>query len=98
MGFGNFRHALYRYEGGFFVPTSEKNIPSTAINAAHLAIIVSLVVFLILLLAIVIPLMLRYRQMSADLSRKEENLRVAATAFQTHEVIRLPTRIRILFV
>jgi diguanylate cyclase (GGDEF)-like protein/PAS domain S-box-containing protein len=71
----------------FFVPSSEKNIPSTAINADYLAIIVSLVVFQILLLAIVIPLLPRYRQMSADLFLKEEKLRVAAIAFQTYEAI-----------
>lgn len=74
-------------EAVIFVSIADKYHPEIGINTSFLALIISIVMALSLLLAIMTPLMLRYRQMSEELSKNEENLRIAATAFQTHEAI-----------
>jgi diguanylate cyclase (GGDEF)-like protein/PAS domain S-box-containing protein len=74
-------------EATVFVQASSEHTFETAVNTPLLAVMISTVMLLSLLLAIVIPLMLRYKQMSCELARNEEVLRIAATAFQTHEAI-----------
>jgi diguanylate cyclase (GGDEF)-like protein/PAS domain S-box-containing protein len=70
-----------------FVQASNKNLPEAAIDNSLLVMMISTVTALSLLLAIITPLMLRYREMSKELLQNEESLRIAATAFQTHEAI-----------
>jgi len=70
-----------------FLPGHGVGTFSETIDSTILAYIISSVILLILLLAIVTPLALRYRQMSFDLSRQEQDLRIAATAFQARDAI-----------
>ncbi len=70
-----------------FLPGHETGIYAETIDSSILAYMISGVILLILLLAIVTPLALRYRQMSFDLFQQEQNLRIAATAFQAHDAI-----------
>ena len=64
-----------------------QHFATTAIDTWLLTIIVTAVMALSLLLAIMTPLLLRYREMSRELLQNEEILRIAATAFQTQEAI-----------
>lgn len=59
----------------------------TDIDPDLLASIIGMLTSLSLLLAIITPMMLKYREMSNELLKHEESLRIAATAFQTHEAI-----------
>ena len=70
-----------------FVPTEHGGLHRQGIDTHTLGYIVSTVIFLILLLAIITPLTLRYRQMSIELKLQEVSLSIAATSFQTHEAI-----------
>ncbi len=70
-----------------FLPQPGKFQAAEAIDSIVLAYIISGVVFLILLLAIIIPFALRYRQMTFELREQEEQLRIAATAFQSKDAI-----------
>lgn len=60
---------------------------NVVIDTWLLTIIITAVMALSLLLAIMTPLLLRYRDMSRELLKNEESLRIAATAFQTQEAI-----------
>jgi diguanylate cyclase (GGDEF)-like protein/PAS domain S-box-containing protein len=68
-------------------PQGHHYFAATAIDTWLLTLIVTAVMALSLLLAIMTPLLLRYRNMSMELLRNEENLRIAATTFQTQEAI-----------
>jgi diguanylate cyclase (GGDEF)-like protein/PAS domain S-box-containing protein len=70
-----------------FIPSSYTNLSASALDPSLLAMMVSIATLLILSLAAVTPLMLRYRELSTQLLKNEEGLRIAATAFQTHEAI-----------
>ncbi len=74
-------------EATVFTQISSHNLPEIAIDTSLLAMMISIVMILSLLLAIMTPLMLRYRQLSEELSKNEEMLRIIATAFQAHEAI-----------
>lgn len=74
-------------EATVFVQATNNHPPETAINAVLLAMMISIVMLLSLSLAIMTPLMLRYKQMLRELAQNEEALRIAATTFQTHEAI-----------
>ncbi len=74
-------------EATVFVQVPDKHLLEAAINPALLVVMVNVVIALSLLLALMTPLMLRYREMSIALLQNEESLRIAATAFQTHEAI-----------
>ena len=67
-------------------------IPNTQVltintNTALLTMMISIVIGLSLLLTLIIPIMVRYLNISEILLKNEENLRIAATAFQTNESI-----------
>jgi diguanylate cyclase (GGDEF)-like protein/PAS domain S-box-containing protein len=70
-----------------FVQVGNKNLPEATLDNSLLVMMISTVTALSLLIAIITPLMLRYREMSKELLQNEESLRIAATAFQTHEAI-----------
>lgn len=74
-------------EATVFVQVADKHLFAATINPGLLVVIINIVIALSLLLALMTPLMLRYREMLIVLSQNEENLRIAATAFQTHEAI-----------
>lgn len=75
-------------EATVFVETSSKHLSNTAtIDTTFLAIIISIVMLLSLLLTIMTPLMLRYKQMSNELLQSNEALRIASIAFHAHEAI-----------
>jgi diguanylate cyclase (GGDEF)-like protein/PAS domain S-box-containing protein len=75
-------------EAVIFVESPIKHLHNNAsIDTTFLAMMISFVMLLSLLLAIIIPLTLRYKQMSKELLENEERLRIAAIAFQTHEAI-----------
>ncbi len=59
----------------------------TGANSSVLSAIISAVVFLILTVALIVPHMLRFKQMVQQLQKNDEDLKVAAMAFQTHEAI-----------
>jgi len=87
MGFavsGMHYTAMYAVE---FVPTHKASQLITGVDATGLSIIISVVVLLILALALIVPHLLRYKQMVRKLQHNEENLKIAAIAFQTHEAI-----------
>ncbi len=70
-----------------FIPLHNSTHVTTGLSASVLAIIISVVVFLGLLLALLVPHLLRFKQMIAILRKNEEDLKVSAIAFQTHEAI-----------
>ncbi len=88
MGFavsGMHYTAIYAVE---FVPLKENaDHLLKGVNSSVLSAIISAVVFLILTVALVVPHMLRFRQMAQQLQKNEEDLKIAAIAFQTHEAI-----------
>lgn len=70
-----------------FIPKAHSNHFSLGVNASVLSTIISLVVFLVLLIALIVPHILRFRQLIHTLQTNEEDLKIAAIAFQTHEAI-----------
>ncbi len=70
-----------------FMPVENINSFSKAIDASVLSGIIALVVFLLLIVALIVPHMLRFKQMVNTLQKNEEDLKIAAMAFQTHEAI-----------
>ena len=70
-----------------FIPIDHSNHFSAGVDASTLSTIIGIVVFIVLLVALVVPHMLRFRQMIQTLQKNEEDLKIAATAFQTHEAI-----------
>jgi len=69
-----------------FIPNHSEHLLS-GVNPSVLSAIISIVVILVLTVALIIPHMLRFRQMVHTLQRNEEDLSIAAIAFQTHEAI-----------
>lgn len=70
-----------------FIPDESKKHLITGIDTTYLSGIVSTVVFLIITVAMIVPHMLRIKHMVYTLHKNEENLKIAAIAFQTHEAI-----------
>lgn len=70
-----------------FVPIKNLNHSEIGIDSTTLVGIVSMVVFLVLLVALIVPHMLRFKQMVQALEKNEEELKIAAISFQTHEAI-----------
>ncbi len=70
-----------------YLPDTSANYFSTGVDASVLPGIISLVVFLVLIVALIIPHTLRYRLMVKALQANEQDLKIAATSFQTHEAI-----------
>jgi diguanylate cyclase (GGDEF)-like protein/PAS domain S-box-containing protein len=70
-----------------FMPVENINSFSKAIDASVLSGIIALVVLLLLIVALIVPHMLRFKQMVNTLQKNEEDLKIAAMAFQTHEAI-----------
>ncbi len=70
-----------------FIPTHKDNPLGVGIDATVLLIMVSLAVILVLMLALVVPHMLRFKKMIHTLQKNEEDLKIAAIAFETHEAI-----------
>jgi diguanylate cyclase (GGDEF)-like protein/PAS domain S-box-containing protein len=70
-----------------FIPTETTNYLETEIDASVLVAIISIVVLLVLLVALIVPHMLRFKEMVKILQKNEEELKIAAISFQTHEAI-----------
>ena len=70
-----------------FIPVEEINSFYKVIDASVLSGIIALVVFLLLMVALLVPHMFRFRQMVNTLQKNEKDLKIAAIAFQTHEAI-----------
>jgi len=70
-----------------FIPVEKTHSFSKTIDVPVLSGIIALVVFLLLMVALLVPHILRFRQMVYTLQKNEEDLKVAAIAFQTHEAI-----------
>ena len=70
-----------------FLPVVETNPFSKVIDVTVLSGIIVLVVLLLLIVALIVPHMFRFRQMVNTLQKNEEDLKIAAIAFQTHEAI-----------
>lgn len=70
-----------------FLPSQNTLNSTSAIEASTLSTSIAAIVFLFLSLAIIIPHTLRFRQLVATLKKNEQDLKIAAIAFQTHEGI-----------
>ena len=70
-----------------FIPVEETNPFSKVIDASVLSGIIALVVLLLLIVALLVPHIFRFREMVNTLQKNEEDLKIAAIAFQTHEAI-----------
>jgi len=70
-----------------FIPKYTSGYVETGLNATILSIIIATVVLLILILALLVPHMLRFKQMLQILQKNEADLKIAAIAFETHEAI-----------
>ena len=70
-----------------FIPVENLNSFSKSINASVLSGIIAVVVLLLLVVALLVPHMLRFKQIVNTLQKNEEDLKIAAIAFQTHEAI-----------
>ncbi len=69
-----------------FIPFDNPDSYSNGIDIFLLSGII-IVVFLILTITLLVPYSLRYREMTYALKKNEQRLKIAATAFQTHEAI-----------
>ncbi len=74
-------------EASIFIPAPESHLSVPGVNATVLSDVIATIVLLVLTFALVIPNMLRFRQMAEALQKSEESNKIAATAFQTHEAI-----------
>lgn len=70
-----------------FVPATIADHYISGVNPTVLVTIISLVVLLLLAFALIIPHLVRYKQMVLTLRNNDQNLKIAAIAFQTHEGI-----------
>ncbi len=70
-----------------FISVEETNPFYKVIDASVLSGVIALVVLLLLMVALLVPHMFRFRQMVNTLQKNEEDLKIAAIAFQTHEAI-----------
>ena len=73
--------------GTVFIPTDKKGPAIEDIDIFSLAGDVSLVAFIIMLMTSIIPHIFRFREMIDVLQKNEDNLKISATAFETHESI-----------
>ena len=74
-------------QAAVFIADSDKLPFDPVISPELLVAIISVVIFLILVLAITLPFMLRYRQLSKILAYQKDQLKLADKAFQTHEAL-----------
>lgn len=72
-----------------FIPVDNAANLVVGINASILSLVISVVVLLVLTVVLIVPHILRFRQMVQVLRNNEVNLKIAAIAFQTHEAILL---------
>lgn len=63
------------------------NVVSRGVDVGILSTIISIVSLLVITVALIVPHMFRFKQIVRALQKNEENLKIAATAFQTHEAI-----------
>ena len=70
-----------------FIPVEKLSPFVKGVDASFLSGIVALVVLLLLMVALLIPHILRFRQIVSILQKNEADLTIAAIAFQTHEAI-----------
>ncbi|MCF6204237.1 MAG: EAL domain-containing protein [Methylococcaceae bacterium] len=70
-----------------FIPVENTSYVNKGIDANYLFGIISVVSFLVISMALAVPYVCRFKQMMQALQNNEENLKIAATAFQTHEAI-----------
>jgi diguanylate cyclase (GGDEF)-like protein/PAS domain S-box-containing protein len=70
-----------------FVPTIVSDHSIKGVNTVVLSTIIALLTFLILAVALIIPHMMRFKKMALKLQSNEQNLKIAAISFQTHEGI-----------
>jgi PAS domain S-box-containing protein len=70
-----------------FIPIENTSYVNKGIDENYLFGIVSIVSFLVISMALVVPYVCRFKEMMQALQKNEENLKIAATAFQTHEAI-----------
>ena len=70
-----------------FIPIENTSYVNKGIDANYLFGIVSIVSFLVISMALAVPYICRFKQMMQALQNNEEKLKIAATAFQTHEAI-----------
>ncbi len=70
-----------------FIPLESTSFSAKGIDANFLFGIVSIVLFLVISIALAVPYICRFKQMVQTLQKNEEDLKIAATAFQTHEAI-----------
>jgi len=92
MGLAVFGMHYIAMQSVVFVPATITDHYITGVNPAILSTIISLVVLVLLAFALIIPHMLRFKQMALALEENDENLKIAAIAFQTHEGILITDR------
>lgn len=87
MGLAVFGMHYIAMQAVIFVPATNMEHNITEVNPIVLSIIISFLVLVFLAFALIIPHMLRFKQMAIALQDNDENLKIAAIAFQTHEGI-----------
>jgi diguanylate cyclase (GGDEF)-like protein/PAS domain S-box-containing protein len=60
---------------------------NAGIEFPHLTILVGLATFLILIIGVLLPLILRLQELTSELKQHQESLVISATAFQAHDAI-----------
>ncbi|MCK4840975.1 MAG: EAL domain-containing protein [Methylococcales bacterium] len=74
-------------EAVVFVPNELFHNGSATVSPSILSGMIAVVVLLMLIVAIIVPNTVRFKQMVDTLQKNEEDLKIAAIAFQTHEAI-----------
>ena len=69
------------------IPVDNAGYSGSGINTFVLSLVISIVVFLVLTVALIVPHVLRFREMIQVLHDNEESLKIGEIAFQTHEAI-----------
>lgn len=70
-----------------FVPFESTNYMDMGIDALVLSVIIGAVVLLVLTVTLIVPHMVLFKQLTNQLQKSEQDLEIAAIAFQTHEAI-----------
>lgn len=70
-----------------FVPFEDTGYMDTDIDASVLSVIIGTIVPLVLAVALIVPHMVLFKQLTRQLQKSKQDLEIAAIAFQTHEAI-----------
>ena len=74
-------------QAAVFIPVQQINDIPMALNTTVLSGIISFIVLLLLIIAVIVTELFRYKERAETLQKNEQELKISATSFQTNEAI-----------